>query len=448
MLKRDDWLDLARKLDWDLSYVSEKDAFPEVQSGRPWLPHAEWAGWDEPFRTSYPEYVAGQHAKEASVAAVREAVGRVEDYQRLPQGWLEGLKLHAATLPLAEFAAVVGNLRAARFGRDSAWRSAALLGALDEMRHAQIPLLLMHDLVRWDPQFDWTHKFFHTNNWVAIAARHLADELLLASDAIEFAIATNFVFETGFTNVQFVGLSALAHGVGDKMFEKMVGSIQSDEARHAQIGAPVLATVVKHDRAYAQHLLDKWFWRSWLLFAVVTGFAMDYLTPLEHRTSSFKEFMHEWVLDQFLRSLDEFGLEAPVVLGHLPRGPRQLSPHGLRERVQLPRVGLVQLRRARARRNAPGCARSIRPRGPTSIRSGSASPTAGAPPIPATTSPCTAPRSCRSAISASWCCRTARRAPTPPTFWIMAGAATSSVRARAGGYSSRSRSATPVTRTS
>ena len=38
MLKRDEWLDLARKLDWELTYVSEKDAFPEVQSGRPWLP--------------------------------------------------------------------------------------------------------------------------------------------------------------------------------------------------------------------------------------------------------------------------------------------------------------------------------------------------------------------------------------------------------------------------
>jgi toluene monooxygenase system protein A len=103
----------------------------------------------------------------------------------------------------------------------------------------------------------------------------------------------------------------LAHGVGDKMFEMMVGSIQSDEARHSQIGAPVLAKVVQHDRRYAQYLLDKWFWRSWLLFAVVTGFSMDYLTPLEHRKSSFKEFMHEWVLDQFLRSLDEFGLQRP-----------------------------------------------------------------------------------------------------------------------------------------
>src|SRR4029453_12537377 len=105
--------------------------------------------------------------------------------------------------------------------------------------------------------------------------------------------------------------SALAHGVGDRMFEKMVGSIQSDEARHAQIGAPVLATVVKHDRRRAQYLLDKWFWRSWLLFAVVTGFAMDYLTPLAHRVQSFKEFMQEWILDQFEAKLAELGLSRP-----------------------------------------------------------------------------------------------------------------------------------------
>jgi toluene monooxygenase system protein A len=144
-----------------------------------------------------------------------------------------------------------------------------------------------------------------------VAARHLVDELLLGSNAIEFAIATNFVFETGFTNLQFVGLASLAHGVGDRMFEKMVTSIQTDEARHSQIGHPVLAEVVKHDPAYAQRLLDKWFWRSWLLFAVVTGFSMDYFTPVERRTQSFKEFMEEWVLDQYLRSLDEFGLKRP-----------------------------------------------------------------------------------------------------------------------------------------
>jgi toluene monooxygenase system protein A len=311
MLERKDWLDLARKLDWEFSYVSEREVFPEVMSGSPWLEHALWQGWDEPYRTSYREYVTQQHRKEAAVHAVRAAVGGVDDFEKLDRAWLSGLKLHAATLALAEFAAVVGNLRATRFGRDSAWRFAANLGALDELRHTQIPLAIMHELVRWDAQFDWTHKLFHTNNWVAIAARHLSDELLLTSDAIEFAIATHFVFETGFTNLQFIGTSAVAHHVGDRMFETMLQSIQTDEARHSQIAGPVLRTLMQHDPERAQALVDKWFWRSWLFFAVVSGFIMDYLTPLQHRRQSFKELVQEWIVEQFQLQLREYGLKLP-----------------------------------------------------------------------------------------------------------------------------------------
>lgn len=310
-LSREDWLPLARKLNWDFTYVTEDEVFPELLAGKPVLAQSEWADWDEPFKTTYSEYVKTQHAKEASVAAVRESVGKLGDFKKLDLAWINGLKLHSATLPLAEFAAVIGNLRSARFGRDSAWRTMALFGALDECRHTQIPLQLMHELVRWDGQFDWTHRFYHSNNWVAIAARHVVDELLLYSNPIEFAIATNFVFETGFTNLQFVGLSSLAHHAGDKMFEKMLNSIQSDEARHSQIGIPVLEKIVKHDPKYAQYLLDKWFWRSWHLFAVVTGFTMDYLTPVEHRKQSFKEFMEEWVIDQYLGNLERMGLKKP-----------------------------------------------------------------------------------------------------------------------------------------
>jgi toluene monooxygenase system protein A len=169
----------------------------------------------------------------------------------------------------------------------------------------------MNELVKLDAQFDWTHRFYHSNTWVAIAARHLCDELLLTSNAIEFAIATHFVFETGFTNLQFIGLSALARRAGDHMFEQMVQSIQTDEARHSQIGGAVLRTVIAHDRAYAQALVDKWFWRSWLLFATVTGFAMDYFTPLEARAASFKEFMNEWVIGQYVAALKDVGLERP-----------------------------------------------------------------------------------------------------------------------------------------
>jgi len=310
-MKRSDWYDLARQVDWQLSYVTEEEAFPVEVSGRPWLPGAEWASWDEPFRTTFTEYVHTQAQKEESLRAVEGAVGSLDDVKRLPASWRSVLKLHAATLPLAEFAAVVGNLRAARFGRTSAWRQTAVLGALDEVRHAQLPLRFMHKLVPWDAQFDWTHRFYHSNNWVAIAARHFFDELLLVSDPIEFAVATNFVFETGFTNLQFVALTALAHATGDRMFEKMLASIQSDEARHAQMGGPELAKLVAHDRARAQFLVDKWFWRSWRLFAVVTGFSMDYLTPVEARTRSFKEFMNEWIVGQFATSLAAHGLELP-----------------------------------------------------------------------------------------------------------------------------------------
>ncbi len=305
------WQDLARKLDWTPSYVSPHALFPEPISGTPWLPQEDWADWDEPYKTTFAEYVATQAVKEGAVLALRDALGRVEDFAKLDKGWRSAIKLHAATLPLAEFAAVVGNLRAGRFGRDGAWRTMATFGALDELRHTQIPLAIMAELVRWDPQFDWTHRFFHTNDWVAIAGRHLLDELLLASNPIELAIATNFVFETGFTNLQFIGLAARAHSVGDRMFEKTLQSIQTDEARHAQIGRPVLEKVIRHDPAYAQYLIDKWFWRCWMFFAIVTGIAMDYLTPVADRTLSFKEFVDEWVIDQFVRSLADVGLAKP-----------------------------------------------------------------------------------------------------------------------------------------
>ena len=38
---------------------------------------------------------------------------------------------------------------------------------------------------------------------------------------------------------------------------------------------------------------------------------MDYLTPLAARTQSFKEFMQEWVIDQFVPALEEHGLRKP-----------------------------------------------------------------------------------------------------------------------------------------
>jgi toluene monooxygenase system protein A len=38
---------------------------------------------------------------------------------------------------------------------------------------------------------------------------------------------------------------------------------------------------------------------------------MDYLTAPDQRPSSFKEFMEQWIVDQYLRTLEEFGLKKP-----------------------------------------------------------------------------------------------------------------------------------------
>src|SRR3984885_13098783 len=199
MLKREEWLPLARKLDWNFTYTSEREVFPEVISGHPWLPHASWEDWDEAFKTSYREYVQNQHEKDMAVYAVRDAVGRLEHLKSRAPPWIHGLKVHAAALPLAEFTGTIGNLRGARFGRDSAWRAMACFGALDEFRHTQIPLLLMHELVRWNAQFDWAHKFYHTNNWFAIAARHFFDELTLGQTPIKLPTGPIFALKPGST---------------------------------------------------------------------------------------------------------------------------------------------------------------------------------------------------------------------------------------------------------
>ena len=312
-LPRDQWLDVARKVDWTYRYVSEQEIFPAEMSGTPWLAHDEaWSDWSEAYRTSYREYVQNQSVKDLSVLAVRDALDKQHVREHLDQSWLQLVKFHLGMFALGEYAAVAAELRMARFGRDSAWRVMANLGALDEIRHTQIPLLIGHDLLNVDDNFDWTHKAYHTDNWLIIAARHVFDDMFAAANAIEIAIQLNLVFETGFTNLQFMALGALADRADHHVFEKALVSIQTDEARHAQIGHPVVRALLRHGgRDYVQYLMDKMWWRSWRVLIATTGTAMDYLTPVKARSRSFKEFVEEWVVEQYMRNLEEFSLELP-----------------------------------------------------------------------------------------------------------------------------------------
>jgi toluene monooxygenase system protein A len=147
-------------------YVDERELFPEELSGQPWLAHDAWRGWNEVYRTTYREYVANQRDKDAAVLGVRAALSKAHLFDDLDSGWVQLVKFHNGAIALAEYVGAVAELRMARFGRDSAWRMMASLGALDKIRHTQIPLLIGHDMLAYDGNSTGpTRRITPTSGW-------------------------------------------------------------------------------------------------------------------------------------------------------------------------------------------------------------------------------------------------------------------------------------------
>lgn len=285
--------------------MTEAEVFPEALSQSQGIPAAAWRDWDEPSKISYREFVRNQAKKDADVYSVRSAIARSRLFENLDPGWRAAIIAHYGAIAMPEYLASIGEARMGRFGRAAAWRNMALYGTLDEIRHGQIQFSFPHELLKKEPRFDWVHKSHHTNDWAVIAIRHFCDDVFTSNDAVSTAIQLTFTVETGFTNLQFLGMAADAMETGDIGFGSLISSIQTDEARHAQQGEPTLRVLIQQGKkAETQRLIDVAFWRSWRLFALLTGMSMDYYTPLAHRSMSFKEFMLEWIVKQFL---DQFG---------------------------------------------------------------------------------------------------------------------------------------------
>jgi toluene monooxygenase system protein A len=262
LLKREEWQGFVRDVDWTFSYVDDDAVFPEWHSGTGKVPREAWSAWEEDYKVSYPEYVAVQRDEEASAYAVKAALQRSSTFEHLDEGWKSATKMHFGGVALVEYAAVLAELKMARFGLNGAWRNMATFGQLDELRHAQITTFFGHEFVGKDAQYD------------------------------------------------------------------MISSIQTDEARHSQQGGPTLEILVEHDPVRAQWVVNKAFWGSARAFAALTGPAMDYYTPLEHRKQSYREFMEEWVIDQFVRTIEDYGLRKPWFWDEFMRG-LDIWHHGL-----------------------------------------------------------------------------------------------------------------------
>lgn len=312
LLNRNEWYDLARSTNWTPTYVTEAEMFPDTLAGSLGIELTKWATYDEPYKTSFQEYVRIQREKDSGVYSVKAALERNKLFAEADPGWRSILKMHYGGVALAEYAAQQGEARMARFGMAPGMRNMATFGMLDENRHSQLQLHFPHELVSKDRQFDWAQKALQTNEWGAIAIRAMGDDIFLARDAVSTAIMLTFAFETGFTNMQFVGLSADACQTGDYSFSHLISSIQTDEARHAQIGGPVLKVLIDNGKkAEAQKMIDIAIARAWRIFAIVSGLAMDYYTPVKDRKHSFQEFANEFIVGQFQRSLIDMGLDLP-----------------------------------------------------------------------------------------------------------------------------------------
>jgi toluene monooxygenase system protein A len=312
MLERSRWYDLARQTNWTPKYVGNDELFPPEMSDPYGVPQELWDSYDEPYKVSYREYVSVQREKDIGAYSVKAALARANFIANVGERWRSVVKFHFGAVALPENISQLGEGRVARFCKGPGARNMATFGLLDEIRHGQVQLSFPHDWVAIDRQFAWAHRAMHTNEWGAIASRHLFDDIFVSRDATTTSIMLTFAFETAFTNMQFLALAADAAKAGDMTFSNMMSSIQTDEARHAQIGLPVLALMVEagKDRE-AQRVLDIAFWRAWKIFGLLTGMPMDYYMPLEHREASFKEFLHEWIIGQFERTVLDVGLKKP-----------------------------------------------------------------------------------------------------------------------------------------
>jgi len=199
-MKREEWYNIARDVDWTRSYVDEEAVFPEWMSGGGKVPREAWKSWDEPYKCAYNDYVATQREKEGSVYAVKAALQRSNIFETLDEGWKSTAKEHFGAVSLIEYLAVLAEQRMARFGLSPAWRNMAVFGTLDEIRHTQMDLYLAHEFITKDPQFDWALKAYHTNEWGIIAARATFDGMMLNPNVVDIAVQLPFTFETGFTN--------------------------------------------------------------------------------------------------------------------------------------------------------------------------------------------------------------------------------------------------------
>ena len=86
LLERAQWYDIARATNWTPTYVAESELFPDIMAGAMGVPMASWESYDEPYKTSYSEYVRVQREKDAGAYSVKAALERSLSLAQMQDG--------------------------------------------------------------------------------------------------------------------------------------------------------------------------------------------------------------------------------------------------------------------------------------------------------------------------------------------------------------------------
>ena len=187
------------------------------------------------------DYVKIQREKEFGVSAIHDAFAPTfTTSSTRPHGGVP-LICTWTLICMIEQMAITMQGRFCRFCADAPWRNLGVFGMMDETRHAQLDLRFSHDLIKNEAALrlvpegvpyqrmgrDRRSAIFSTTSCSMPTASRLS-------------LATSFTVEHGFTNIQFVALASDAMDAGDINFSNLLSSIQTDEARHAQLGFPTL----------------------------------------------------------------------------------------------------------------------------------------------------------------------------------------------------------------
>lgn len=270
--------------------------------------------WEDPFRMAYNQYVKIQSEKDGIYHAVRNAFEANDGHAKVVDSrWYEGVKVFANAVQPAEYSA---HRLMAYVGRNipiEAIRFATFNQAIDELRHAQIEI---KHYAHMSKEIDGLHAFANTsqNLWFNTVPKSFFDDAMTAGP-FEALMAISFSFEYVFTNILFLPFASSAGAVGDENFAAVGKTVQSDESRHMALGMSALKMLLEEDDRnipIIQGWLDKWYWRAYRMFSVVSTLVDYYprIRPISWK-KAFEMYVEEQVFNGLFKDLRKYGIRLP-----------------------------------------------------------------------------------------------------------------------------------------